>query len=120
MNDMTLQSYEKMSDAEVSEFVDRTATEIATIRGQIEMAKASVAGGGEYADPIWYAKAKQALRYKGLHHQQAMREQARRRKNGKQAPRENENAIFRQVAKRLLTHETYMMIATEAEEEARS
>jgi len=52
---------------------------ISEIKAQLEAAVARQKDTGEYADPVWFAKAKAALRFKGAEHQRLMRRISRRR-----------------------------------------
>jgi hypothetical protein len=56
---------------------DEVELEIADIKGQLEAAVARRRETGEYADPVWFAKARAALRYRGAEHQQLLRSIAR-------------------------------------------
>ena len=51
---------------------DQLLLSIADIKHQLAIAKANAVGKGVYADPVWYAKATAALKYKQVEHQQLL------------------------------------------------
>lgn len=53
---------------------DEVEREIAEIKAQLEIAVAHYQATGEYADPVWFAKARAALRYRGAEHQKLLRD----------------------------------------------
>lgn len=56
---------------------DEVEREIAEIKAQLEIAMAHRRETGEYADAVWFAKARAALRYRGAEHQKLLRDIAR-------------------------------------------
>jgi hypothetical protein len=98
--------------------------ELAEIKAQLEEARAAVATTGKYADPGWYRDAGFALRLKGIEYNLLLAEAAKRRR----VSRQNEHAFgrgqnvcdgnaerFVLAARRLLTADTFDMIAREAQ-----
>jgi hypothetical protein len=68
------------SHAELLQLKLQLEGELATIRRQLDHAKAEARASGKFANPSWWAKAHQALRRKGRQCQQVQMELGRLRK----------------------------------------
>jgi len=97
---------------------DEIETAIARIRGQIEHARSQVWTTGEYSDPNWYARARAALRFKGIEHQQILRALAERRREQRREAAAGQDRRFERAfisaARRRLTPELYRELIEEA------
>lgn len=100
-----------------------TAEDIASIRGQIEMAKAKRFSEKVWADPVWFARASAALRHKGRQHQSyqtSLHELKRRRQEAvRKLDAWDDNRMFINAAKSVLNKEQYMAIWDEVERRRR-
>lgn len=102
---------------------DVVELEIADIRGQLDAAVSQQKETGQYADPNWYGKAKTALRYKGIEHQQILRELSRRREQARRKAHEQSEGrarrferVFMSVCRRRLTPDVYEEYIAETKE----
>lgn len=103
---MTLHDMEKR--------IDVLAEEMASIRAKVEKAKAGFRATGQYADPVWFAKAKAALRFKGVEHQQLQREAGRLRAIERAATAVRTETAFIDIAREQLPAETFHRIMGDA------
>lgn len=96
--------------------IEQLEFDIAKIKNQLDEAVSKARTTGEYADPVWWRKAKAALRFKGIEHQRLMRRRAelRRERQG--------HAEFAQrfvaIAKKQLDPSVFDLISNEAESSA--
>src|SRR5690349_3269183 len=92
-------------------------TAIAEIKSQVATAKASVISDGVYSDPHWFARAQAAMRFKGIRHQQILREIAALRRAVKQEQHASGQLVFERAfidaARRRLTSEMFRELIEE-------
>jgi hypothetical protein len=74
---------------------DEVEREIAEIKAQLEIAVAHHQATGEYADPVWFAKARAALRYRGAEHQKLLRDIAKLKTDGRLAAFASKHGLSR-------------------------
>lgn len=88
--------------------------DLLNIKNQIEEAKAKAAVEGIYAPADWMARAKHALRLKGLQHQYLLREIAKRKKNETRIANDKLSKEFERrfiaVAKNMLPEEVFLSL----------
>jgi hypothetical protein len=103
-------------DAEaLKRLLEQTNIEIARIKGQLEIARAQQKATGQYADPLWYAKASGALRFK-QRDSQAIQSRLGELKEERRRRASREEAKFIEIARRRLDPALFEEIKREAEE----
>lgn len=83
--------------------------DIDNIKGQLDLAKSKVASSGEYADPIWYRNATQAMRIKQKQLQFLMMKIKDKKECDLSIPQ-----LFMNMAEKLLDEETFNQILESA------
>lgn len=113
-----LAEVEKMTESAMDTRILELEGEATEIDAQIRAAKAGQIETGVFANPSWFSKASNALKFKRfqIHTLQTAR------KKLKQASHQGQALTFERafvvVAKRLLQDETYLMLCDEARAEA--
>lgn len=103
-------------DAEaLKRLLEQTNMEIARIKGQLETARAQQKATGQYADPIWYAKANGALRFK-QRESQAIQSRLGELKEERRQRASREEMKFIEIARRRLDPALFEEIKRESEE----
>lgn len=92
---------------------------LAKIRGQLEAAEAAVHISGEYADPDWYRRAKGALRFKGIEHQNILRELGARKRTELDDRQNSQGQAFIRAAKRRLDRALFLELLQEANDDVK-
>lgn len=101
------------------EELEALAYELADIRSQIEIRKARDQVGDEPIDKIWLAKATAALRYKGIRHQELLRDLGEARRKALDDAAHTYERCFMQAARELLSRDQFLKLADRAREIAR-
>ena len=87
--------------------------EISSIKSQIEAAKATHKQTGQYADPVWFAKANAALRYKQARHQELLKMKSDKTKEEKKSRAREFERAFVDVARDILEPDLFAEIMDE-------
>jgi ribosomal protein L29 len=107
-----------MCDEELAARVVDLQENLAAMRAKESSVKATQADTGEYADPVWFAKLRTAIRYKGIEYNMAVKEKADRSKSKRRATATTFERKFMKVAKRRIEEELFAEIWREAMDEA--
>lgn len=105
---LTMSDIPGMSYEELEHTIDHEIEEAGKIDGSLNNAKATVQATGIYADPVWFQKAKSALKIK----RKLISKMQQRLKDMKREMYHNEDVgkRFMKAAKLLLKDESYQMI----------
>lgn len=77
------------------------------IKLQLDHAKSSAAAGGEYADPVWFSKARHALRCKSREYQAMVLDMGKYRRVERVEHNDRREKAFVEVCGRRLSPELY-------------
>lgn len=88
---------------------------IAAIRTKLDAARAEKIKTGVYADAQWFARAKAALRFKGMEHQRLQRACARLARERRTAQARSFEQAFVDAARKLLPADLFQSIADQAQ-----
>lgn len=97
------------NDMQMEQEAQEILYEIADIKGQIAAAKAQSINGN-YSDPVWFAKANSALRYKQARHQELLRVLAAKRREKNAYKARAFEAAFITAARHVLDKETFASV----------
>lgn len=104
-----------MDDADaVRAALDDLQNDLGRIKAHIELAQAKRRTSGQFADPVWFANAKIALRHKGAIHQKLQKRLGELNRQEKQTRGSDFEKRFIEVARRRLTPEVFSAIFNEA------
>jgi hypothetical protein len=105
LDDVRVMDYQTLLDT-----IQYEMEEAGKIDGQLNNAKAQVQASGNYSDPVWFQKAKSALKIK-RRLIMAMQERVKSMKK----ERSSIESKFMRIAKTVLAEETYQLILDSAE-----
>lgn len=98
----------------LDEQADMLLEKIASLKSQIDTAKAKAATCGDYSDREWFNRINYALRMTGKEHQQVIREIGERNKLVRREQGSRVEKKFIEVARRRLDGELFSSIMEEA------
>lgn len=105
-----MNKYAGETTEQLQQLRDELIESIATIKSQLNHAKAETAATGRYADRHWFQAASHALRMKGKDHQLVLAELGRRRREKNQKAQLDEAARFKEAARILLPADLFHQI----------
>lgn len=92
---------------EVEAELARVENEIAVIKAKLDSVRAKHHATGEYTDPDWYARAKTALRFKGVEHQILQRAHANLRVAAERQHQNRVEAKFIEIVRGKISAEAF-------------
>ena len=103
-----------MSTDSIEERLSAVSIEIAQIKSQVEHAASEAREYGDYSDSDWFFRAKSALRFKGIEHQQLLKELAKRKKEDRVRFNLRFERVFVEVARTRIDPVLFQQIKEEA------